>query len=293
VTQVARGSTYTWTATVRDGNRDLADAADLTFTIADPDGDELTGFPEAIPPIVRDSLGEYHYDWAIPAGQELGTYNADWAGTVDGLAIGGSDSVEVIDAGTIVSDIVTIAEVRARITTDLLDAQLEDIITTEAAWLARRIGPLEGTRTVRAWRVDADLDTPIFLRRPTDTVVVSDYGTDIDAADLRLLADGTKVELATGPWTGPWVDVTSTPNDLEEVKRVVIELVRLTVTETGYASERIGEYSYNKGSGQNPAQAAQAARNALVRDLLPLAGPGSIRLRSSIRPERVGEATSA
>ena len=101
MTQVAQGGTYTWTATIRDGNGDLADSSDLSLTIADPDGTELAGFPVVSPAIVHDSLGEYHYVWSVSGAATLGVYDADWAGTVDGLAVGGSDSVEVVLSGSI------------------------------------------------------------------------------------------------------------------------------------------------------------------------------------------------
>lgn len=101
MTGVAQGETYTWSATIRDGNGFLADCADLALTIADPDGDVLAGFPVTAPAIIHDALGEYHYVWSVGAGEQLGVYDADWSGTVDGLAVGGSDSVEVMVAGTV------------------------------------------------------------------------------------------------------------------------------------------------------------------------------------------------
>jgi hypothetical protein len=104
MTLVAQGGTYSWTAAVRDGQGALADSADLTLTIADLLGAPLAGFPVSAPAIIRDSLGTYHYVWAVAADQALGVYDADWAGTVDGLAIGGSDSVEVVLAGSIIPD---------------------------------------------------------------------------------------------------------------------------------------------------------------------------------------------
>lgn len=101
MSQVAQAGTYTWNAVIRDGNSDLADSADLTLTLTDPDGNVLAGFPVDVPPIVHDSLGEYHYVWSVPGGATRGVYDAEWTGTVDGLPVGVSDSVQVVLAGSI------------------------------------------------------------------------------------------------------------------------------------------------------------------------------------------------
>lgn len=83
-----------------------ADAPDLTLTILDADGDPIAGFPVAIPPIVRDALGEYHYDWTVPADLPTseaagGDYTATWTGTVDGDETQGSEAIEVVLPGEI------------------------------------------------------------------------------------------------------------------------------------------------------------------------------------------------
>lgn len=191
-------------------------------------------------------------------------------------------------SGGEVFDFLTVAEVRALVTTPLTDEQLADVMQREGAWLARQIGPLDGERTQVFQVADADLDKPLWLRRPTDGTgdefVVSDNGTDLDATQIRLLRNGTGIERVDASWTGPEVSVTYVPNDDDEVARVLIELVRYGVSETGYASERIGDYSYQRASG-----GSGMARNALVRSLLPTRGPGTARLRSTMIGERVGE----
>lgn len=182
----------------------------------------------------------------------------------------------------------TVEEVRALVTTPLTDEQLTDVMQREGAWLARRIGPLDGERTQVFQVADCDLDKPLWLRRPTDGTdddfLVSDNGTDLDSDLIRILRNGWGIERIDAPWTGPEVQVTYTPNDDDEVARVLIELVRLGVSETGYASERIGDYSYQRASG-----GSNAARASLVRSLMPSRGPGTARLRSTMIGERVGE----
>jgi len=154
---VAQGGTYIWTATIRDGNGDLADCADLALTIADPNGDELAGFPVVAPAIVRLSLGEYSYEWDVASDAVLGVYDADWAGTVDGLAVGGSDSIEVVVAGTITSGLSYATRLDLRTTLQRDDADESDprILASMDAAL------LDGTD-----RITEELETD-FFRHPS------------------------------------------------------------------------------------------------------------------------------
>lgn len=167
MTQVAQGGTYTFTATVRDGNGDLADCDDLTLTIADPDGDELAGFPVSDPDIVRDGLGEYHFAWEVSGVATLGVYDADWAGTVDGLAIGGSDSIEVVLAGSISEFLAyaTLADVQRELSKAETDeraiTRIETALVNATDKLIQEIGfdffrsPTSGTGT---WYAQAGRD---------------------------------------------------------------------------------------------------------------------------------------
>lgn len=175
-----------------------------------------------------------------------------------------------------------LAEARALISTGLGDADLQGVIDREEAWLARRIGALTGSRTQTFHVRSADADDPLWLRRPTSAVTVTDNGVATTA--VRLLRDGSMVESTAGSWTGP-VAVTYTPTDPEEVRRAIVALVRLSVSDSAYDSETIGDYSYSRE--RSPA----AQREAIVRDLVPRRGPGTIRLRSPYGSERVGAVT--
>lgn len=101
MSEAARGGTHLWTAAIRDGNGAPADCGDLSLTVSGPDGEALAGFPATAPAVVRTGLGAYEYSWAVAGDAALGTYRADWSGTVDGLAVGGSDSVDVVEAGSV------------------------------------------------------------------------------------------------------------------------------------------------------------------------------------------------
>jgi hypothetical protein len=274
MTQVARGTSYTWTGIFRNAADALVDCADVTLTIADPDGDVLTGFPVALPAVVRVSLGTYTYAWAVPSAADLGRYDADWAGTgdIDGLAYGGSDSVEVVEEGSVTPHVTPVDDVRALVSTTLTDVQLGDVIGREESWLARRIGPLIGERTQRFYPDDSE--SILRLRRPTDAVTVDDNGTVVTAIEMRRLGFG--VARTSGTWTDGPVDITYTPNDADEVRSAIIELVEIRLTESGYQSERIGEYSYTRSDRPR-------SRISVVRDLLEPQRPTSIRIPTTAR----------
>jgi hypothetical protein len=314
----ARGSVYTWSAETRNGSGILAAAPDLTLAISDPNGDVLAGFPIDLTIIVTDGTGLYHFDWTVPIGADLGTYEAAWAGTISGLAVGGTDSVEVTDVGPITSTFVSLLDVRALVSCKQTDPQLQAIIAREEGWLADRIGPLTGVRTQTFYLPaereqfyiepsgyaldrprlpypymirDVDAESPITLFRQAESVsLATDGGATVTT---RLLSMGWKVEKTTGPWLGPTMAVTYTPTDGGSVTKVVIELVRMTVFETGFIQERIGDYMYSRRAGNiEPVAANEVARMALVRTLLyPTNIPRTMRLRSSGLSDRIGAPT--
>ncbi len=169
-----------------------------------------------------------------------------------------------------------VAEARALITTSLSDADLEDVIEREEAWLARRIGPLEGERVETF--VTPDGDETLRLTRPAATVAVEDDGGDVTAYSLRPWSDVLPGSLdgASHSWNGD-VRVGYTPADELEVKRALVTLVRLTVSETAYQSQAAGGYSAGVDY-----QALRVVRYQTWRTLLRPAGPTTTRLRSTI-----------
>lgn len=156
--------------------------------------------------------------------------------------------------------VVSAAEVEQIIASGLSPAALEGVIAREEAWLTRRVGPLVGERTQVLWPTDPS--GPLHLRRPTTGVVVMQQGGPVAT---RLIGDG-RVELVSGAWSPP-VSVTYTPDDGLEVKRVLIELVRMAVT----ASPFVQEGSSGDGPGHTAQRAgSQAAmREDLARSLAP------------------------
>ena len=102
--RVAQGGVVTLRGNVGRVNGYPADpdvGAALTLTILAPTGATVAGFPVTTPAIERDALGQYHYDWTVPALLAIDDYTATWATLVDGAAAGGSETVEVVAPGTI------------------------------------------------------------------------------------------------------------------------------------------------------------------------------------------------
>jgi hypothetical protein len=207
-----------------------------------------------------------------------------------------------------VTSLVSPAEVRALVQSRLSDADLQAVIDREEAALARLVGPLAGERTQtwfvgdasgpwpvygfdppggfdavhRGARVASDRMAPLMLLRPADSAGVVDGSTAVDPQDVRLIRNGTQLERASGGWNGPVVAATYTPNDRAEVVRVVIALCRLTLGDTGYASETIGDYSYARS------ESVTDLRRALARSLGTAPRRGTVAVRTSSDTARVG-----
>lgn len=189
--------------------------------------------------------------------------------------------------------IATLAEVRALVSTGLGDPELQAVINREEDYLSDELGaPVAGERIQQVWRTGRSgwVGDSIYLARPTDALdEITDNGVDVDPAEVLLLGNGTIVERVARGWTGPLVEFTYTPNDALAVARVEIELVRLTLAETGFNSEDIGDYKYQR-SGILQATSMQiqsASRRALVRTLVvPRPRPRSVRLVAS-QAERI------
>lgn len=242
--------------------------------------------------------------------------DGDWYAATDTGYIFGPKAAGAWPAGVLPTGptVTPVADVRALVPSVLTDDQLGSVIAREEAALARLVTDLAGPRTqvyyigspaqagmwwdaaamsspegrhpIAAFWLVSDRTGPLGLLRPTDAVSVTDNGVAVAPGDVRLLRQGTLVERASGGWHGPVVAVTYTPNDLLEVRRVVIELCRLILTETGYQAERVGDYSYAKHL--RPAPGQPDPRRELVRSLMTHLPKGTMRIRSSSEDDRIG-----
>lgn len=160
---------------------------------------------------------------------------------------------------------------RALITTSLSDDDLEEVIGREEAWLARRIGPLEGERVEMFTSLAGD--EVLWLQRPASSVAVEDDGGSTTEISIRGWSDLIRT---SGSWSGD-VLVTYTPTDPEEVIRALITLVRLTVSESAYSAESAGGYS-----AQTDVHAQRTIRHSAWRGLLRPRVPTTTRVRSGL-----------
>lgn len=165
----------------------------------------------------------------------------------------------------------SVAEARAVITTSLSDSDLGDAIEREEAYLARRVGPLDGARTETF--IVSDGDEVLNLQRPGTIDTVTDDTGALTDYEARGWSD---VVLTAGAWQGS-VEVAYTADDADEVKRAAITLVRLALSESGYLTEGAEGYTVTSDYGSR-----QSMRYAAWRSLLRKAIPQSVRLVSSI-----------
>lgn len=173
---------------------------------------------------------------------------------------------------------ITLAEARARgIELPSDDAVAQDIIDEQESWLARRIGPLEGSRTETFYVGSGATHGKLALRRYTDAVAVTDAGAAVNTGHYRLIDDGSAIvrnySSPSNWWTGPYVAVTYEPSDADEVRRVLYLLLAMAVdphAETPFNSEQIGAYSYSRGQGS---AGSAGQRAALAESLLPKRDP--------------------
>jgi hypothetical protein len=185
--------------------------------------------------------------------------------------------------------VITLSEARARdIQLPLDDGVAQDIIDEQEAWLARRIGLLEGERTETFYVGVSATPGKLALARYTDSVEVTDGGTAVDAAHFRLVDNGSAiVRTYVSPrrwWMGPYVEATYEPNDGTEVRRVLFLLLGFAVDEhadSPYDSERIGDYAYSKGGASG--RATEGSRAALADSLLPKRDPATSIVAASRR----------
>lgn len=153
---------------------------------------------------------------------------------------------------------------------------LQDAIDREVAALEHDLGgPLTGERTDTLYP-RAGTDGPLWLRRYTSAVEVTDAGAEVT---VRLIEGGGAIERSTGTWTGP-VAITYTPSDELRARTALIELVRNAVVP-----------DRNREVGQARSGAAEdderARRWRFVRSLKPRPGSGTIRVRGSREPDRI------
>ena len=176
--------------------------------------------------------------------------------------------------------LLTATDIRAHVETDLGDTALQAVIDRLEAELLQRAGPHTGPLV----EILSSGATSVFVRRPLATVTSVREGARIDVntpaltveTDYRLWPDQGRVERLAGgaafglpraslaPRFAALVEVTYTPlDDQPQRQRILLELVRLDLAQSGRDTEAVGQdYRYR---GLDYA----AHREALLRDLRP------------------------
>lgn len=99
---IAAGATKPVSLDARNSTGDPLDPTNLTLEMRDFLGDPIAGFPVTYPgTIIKDSVGNYHFDWTVSSGQTLGGYTAVWAGILLGVPSETQEHWEVVASGSL------------------------------------------------------------------------------------------------------------------------------------------------------------------------------------------------
>ena len=146
------------------------------------------------------------------------------------------------------STLLTVAQVRAHVETELSDSAFERLIDSQDARIRRMVGPHDGTLTVDNYRTDGL--HRIWLPRPAETVtsVEERYETDatwttVDSGNYYLSDEGNTINRTDTRFL-PLAKIVYEPvaeNDLR--MQALIDLVRLRVADDAMASHTDGDFS--------------------------------------------------
>ena len=148
--------------------------------------------------------------------------------------------------------LLTLAEARNHIETDLSDAAVQQLIDDAESEILITIGAV--ATQIDEIENDEPYPAQVFLTRKATAItqvkeLIGDTETVLAANDYRLRHGGLSVErLSTGtnPLTvwGEYLTITYTPvDDTVRRKIVTVDLVKLAIAYTGMKSESIGPYS--------------------------------------------------
>lgn len=95
--RVAQGGTVRLPAVYRNASNALVDPGTPRVDILDPD--DVVVVNDAS--LVRDDVGEYHYDYAVGAAAETGEWTARFYGVIDSVLVSGDEPFLVVEPGEI------------------------------------------------------------------------------------------------------------------------------------------------------------------------------------------------
>lgn len=126
--QVAQGGTVRLLATFEDATGALTDPVGPAVDILDPSN--VTVVNDA--PLVRDSLGEYHYDFTAAPTAPLGAWIGRFTGVVNGAPITGDEPFTVLPPGSVGVGqpwLVQLSDVKTALNIDPTDTRKDDLYT--------------------------------------------------------------------------------------------------------------------------------------------------------------------
>lgn len=169
--------------------------------------------------------------------------------------------------------LVSVSRVRSTVPTDLDDASLLELIQEAEAEVIARCGPHgDGTTAITETYVGRG-GRDLFLRRKpvsvtsiTATTLGGGTPIAIETSSYQLWSAESRIAYLGSSWGTDLLTVVYVPADDRPLRRrVITELVRLTLNQTALQSESVGgEYSYSA-----PAS-FEAKRAALFRQLTPM-----------------------
>lgn len=175
--------------------------------------------------------------------------------------------------------LLTVDEFKARVSTDLADAVIEDLLDAAEAAIAARYGAVGAAVTelvdggltwitLRRRAASIDTITETYLDSAPVTLDDDDYRIRHDRRSLQRLDYGTNPSRV---WTG-LVEVKFTPeDDTAERKRVQAALVQLDLNYApGLTSEQIG--SWREDRQQSSVWNYETEREAILASLIPSDG---------------------
>ncbi len=133
---IAVGTTTTLRGEYRDGAGSLVDPVTPRLSILDPAGAVVVA-PTAP---VRDSLGLYHYDYAVPLGAPTGTYTARWTGTVAGAPVSADEAFDVVAAFGVLATVDELETLLGRVFTATEAATAQLVLDMASAAIRSRTG---------------------------------------------------------------------------------------------------------------------------------------------------------
>ena len=149
------------------------------------------------------------------------------------------------------TNLVSVDEARALIVTDLTDDQLTAVIERVETGITDRIGaPQDDATSIELTELlEGTNNANLYVQRWISSVTsVTEDGNVIDDDNYRVWPSEGRIErLAAGALWGVVISVVYKPRDQRsERKQAIIDLTRLQISRTAYASESIaGEYGYS------------------------------------------------